>query len=288
MKRGLGVNEGAIWSRPVVLAPAVFSRAACVLVAFALAALTWVGDLRAQEDSLQAQVDSGEVEGVALEGVVFEGEVLDLRTGLPVLGAIVALPSLARSVMTDELGYFRMEGVPAGFYEISVIRLGYEGLLEELPVNGREIVAVHLTPGPIPLEGIEVEVISRAAQEMRAMGISSRSIVGPVEMESLRESYFSLDQLLTSRTLPRARYHPAMGVGGRGCLRVSRPSLRGGSCAALVVDGVLVNPEAADWVYRLSPNDIFAMRFLYGPAAAIRYGHRGSDGVLFIETRVGR
>ena len=56
----------------------------------------------------------------------------------------------------------------------------------------------------------------------------------------------------------------------------------------MVVDGVLMGPGASDWVYRMSTHDIFSVRFLYGPAAALRYGHRGSDGVLYIETRAGR
>ena len=59
-------------------------------------------------------------------------------------------------------------------------------------------------------------------------------------------------------------------------------------CAAVVVDGVLLGSEWLGWVYEMSTRDIFAVRFVQGPAAALRYGHRGGDGVLFIETRVGR
>ena len=220
--------------------------------------------------------------------VTLEGEVLDNANGLPVAVAIVAIPALNRSAVTDELGYFRIADIPAGYYPIRVMRLGYETLEAEVPINGREVLALHLTPGPVPIEGIDVEVIGREDIANRAMGISSRGIIGPVEMDELRQRYFSLDQVLSSRYMPRARFRHGREPGDPGCLMVTNLSLRGRNCAAIVVDGVLMGPSARDWVYRMSTHDIFSVRFLYGPAAALRYGHRGSDGVLFIETRAGR
>lgn len=221
-------------------------------------------------------------------GVTVEGEVLDLANNVPVAVAIVAIPALNRSAITDELGYFRFEGIPAGFYPIQVHRLGYQPLEAEVPLDGEEVLALYLTPGPVSLEGIEVRVTSEAGDERRAMGISTRSIIGPLEMEELRERYFSLDQILLGRYFPRARFRPGRDPGDPGCLVVSALALSGRSCAAVVVDGVFVGPEARDWVYRMSTHDIFSVRFLYGPGAALRYGHRGGDGVLMIETRVGR
>ncbi len=222
------------------------------------------------------------------DGVTLEGEVLDVVSGVPVAVAIVAIPALNRSTVTDDLGYFRLEGVPAGFYPIRVIRLGYESLEAEVPINGQEVLALYITPGPVALDGIEVEVTTTADVERRASGISSRSVIGPLEMDDLRERYFSLDQVLTGRYVPRARFRPGRGLGDPGCLMVTALRLSARSCAAVVVDGVLLGAEAADWVYRMSTHDIFSVRFLYGPAAALRYGHRGTDGVLLIETRVGR
>ena len=220
--------------------------------------------------------------------ITLEGEVLDLATGVPVLAAIVAIPALGRSAISDEMGYFRLEDIPAGFYPVQVVRLGYAKLEAEVPVNGKEVLAFHLTPGPISLEGIEVTVTGREDLEVRAAGTSSRAVIGPLEMEDLRERYYNLDQVLTTRNLPRARYRPPRVPGDTGCLVVSSLALSGRNCAAVVVDGVLLGPESAGWVYQLSTQDIFAMRFLYGPAAALRYGTRGGEGVLFIETRLGR
>ena len=220
--------------------------------------------------------------------ITLEGEVLDLVTGVPVVAAIFVIPALGRSAVSDEMGYFRMEDIPAGFYPVQVIRLGYVKLDAEVPINGQEVLALYLTPGPISLEGIEVEVIGREDLDARASGTSSRALIGPLEMEDLRERYFSLNQVLTTRSLPRARYEAPRIPGETGCLMVRTLGFGGGSCAAVVVDGVLLGPGQAGWVYQMSTHDIFAMRFLYGPGAALRYGHRGGDGVLIIETRMGR
>lgn len=241
----------------------------------AAAAVASHGALAAQDED-----DSG--------GITAEGEVLDNVNGLPVAVAIVAIPALNRSTVTDELGYFRFEDIAAGYYPIRVMRLGYETLDAEVPISGREVLALYLTPGPVSIEGIEVEVIGREDIANRAIGISTRGTIGPVEMDDLRKRYFSLDQVLTSRYMPRARFRQGREPGDPGCLMVTNLSLQGRSCAAVVVDGVLMGPAARDWVYRMSTHDIFSVRFLYGPAASLRYGHRGSDGVLFIETRTGR
>lgn len=224
----------------------------------------------------------------AATGITLEGEVLDVASGVPVAVAIVAIPALNRSAVTDELGYFRFEGIPAGFYPIRVMRLGYETLAAEVPVNGREVLAFHLTPGPVSLDGIEVVVKGQRDIETAARGTSSRGIIGPAEMDELRERYFSLDQILTGRYMPRARFRPGREPGDPGCLMATALRLSGRSCATVVVDGVLIGRDWSDWVYRMSTDEIFSVRFQHGPAAALRYGHRGSDGVLFIETRTGR
>ncbi len=220
--------------------------------------------------------------------VTIEGEVLDGTSRVPVAVAIVALPALGRSAVTDQLGYFQMTEVPPGVYEVRVMRLGYQELEAVVPINGLEVLAFHLAPGPVALDGIEVRVRDREDVDRRAMGISQRSIIGPLEMEELRKRYFSLDQVLTSRYLPRSRFRMGREPGDPGCLMVSQLALRGRRCAAVVVDGMLVGGMGSDWVYRMSTHDIFSVRFLYGPGAALRYGHRGGDGVLVIETRAGR
>ena len=89
----------------------------------------------------------------------------------------------------------------------------------EVPINGQEVLALHLTPGPVSLEGIEVVVIRREDLEARALGTSSHALIGPAEMEDLRQRYFNLGEILRTRSLPRARYHPPKIPGETGCLK---------------------------------------------------------------------
>ena len=237
-----------------------------------------------------------------------EGEVLDAATGVPVEAAIVTVIGQSVSDVSNQLGYFRLEEIPAGSHAIRVLRLGYQTLEEGVSIEGEEVLTVHLTPGPVPLREIEIEVIRRDEFDLRAVGIASHGLIGPAEMEDLRQRYMSLHQVLRTRPLPRARYHPPMIPGQTGCLRPTSGSFssagalaaRGAprsarlamrsnqyGCAAVVLDGVWLG-ESRGWAYDMHTQDIESVRFLHGAEATLQYGHRGAYGVLLVETRRGR
>ena len=254
----------------------------------------------AADPTLAQQAESGQV-------VTLQGEVLDLATGLPVNAAIVAVPGVGHSDVSNELGYFRIENIPPGVHAVRVTRLGYARLHEEIPISGGEVLALYLTPGPVPLKGIEIEVIKRDEYDLRAVGTASHGLIGPAEMEDLRLRYMSLHEVLRTRPLPRVRYPPPKIPGETGCLRptagsLSSPAtLAGGptrsgrlatrsnqhGCAAVVLDGVWLG-ESRGWAYDIHTQDIESVRFLHGAEATLQYGHRGAYGVLLIETRRGR
>ena len=198
-------------------------------------------------------------------------------------GVIVSLPGLALTAVTDSLGYYRLDEVPTGTHAVRAIRLGYEEFQAYVPVNGAEVLALYMTPSPIPLEGIEVTVVGLEDLDWRAVGTSRQAFVGPGEIEDLRDTYLSLDHVLKVRKLPRARYYPPLQPGGDGCLRLVT-NLGSRSCAMIVVDGVPIDPVSAGWIYQTSSHDIYSIRFLYGGEAILRFGHRGANGVLLIET----
>lgn len=269
---------------------AKIALAACGLV-FSVTGLA-PGAVAAQEDD-------------AALTVTLEGEVLDLATGLPVNAAIVAVPGVGLTDVSNELGYFRIENIPLGIHTVRVTRLGYARLHEEVPIIGGEVLALHLTPGPVPLRGIEIEVIRRDDLELRTVGTASHALIGPAEMEDLRQRYTSLHQVLRTRQMPRVRYHPPKEPGEMGCLRPTAQSRTGAKaikewgaptsaklamrsqqdgCSAVVVDGVWLD-ESRGWAYDIHTQDIESVRFLHGAEATLQYGHRGAYGVLVIETR---
>lgn len=218
--------------------------------------------------------------------VSVEGEVLDAVTGLPVVAAVIVLADLRRSTFSDDLGYFRFGDLAPGVHNVKVHRIGYESLDAEVIMNGLEVLVVRLDPGPIVLEGIEVEVMSSEDLEWRSAG-TRLGVIGPVEMEELAAVHLSLEQVLTRRVLSGVRFDHPNSFGGSGCLRpVGRAA---NQCVAVVLDGMLLgnSPSETAWVYDISPQDIFAVRFVSGFAAGVRYGYAANAGVLEIETRMG-
>ena len=249
----------------------------------ACAALTFVGDrpgpaeLGAQEKGTSTQV-------------TLEGEVVDASNNLPLEGAIVSLPSVSLTAVTDSLGYYRMDGVPAATHAIRVFRLGYEEFEADVPVNGNEILALYLTPGPISLQGIEVEVVGLSELDWRPVGTTRQAFIGPGEIEDLRDMYQSLDHILRVRRLPQVRYIPPVQPGGNlgdhtsnGCLRLVTDSGRR-VCAMVVMDGMPIDEKVAGWMYQTSAHDIYSVHFLNSIEGYQRYGFRGSYGALLITT----
>lgn len=263
-------------------------------------ALTLVGSLTGPA-ALRAQDETSP------DLITLEGEIVDGSNNVPVEGAIIGLPGLGVTAVSDRLGYYRIDDVPAGAHAVRVLRLGYEKFEAYVPVGGEEVLALYLTPGPIPLEGIEVKVVGLEDLEWRSAGTSDQGFISPGEFEELRDRYHNLDHVLRVRKLPRARYIPPVQPGGapppptdpgvpappsdtNGCLRLTHLSLatERPPCAMIVLDGVPIDPVSAGWVYQTSAHDIYSVRFLHGAEAALRYGLRGGSGVLLIQTHQGR
>ncbi|MXX56858.1 MAG: hypothetical protein F4106_12795 [Gemmatimonadetes bacterium] len=246
-------------------------------------ALTLIGTLLGPPELGAQDAEVGDL-------VTLEGEVVDASNNLPVEGAIVSLPSLGLTTATDSLGYYRLDRVPVDTHAIRVFRLGYDEFEADVPVNGGEVLALHLTPGPIPLEGIEVEVVGLDELDWRTVGTSRQAFIGPGEIEDLRDTYQSLDHILQVRRLPQVRYFPPVQPGGRpgdhtsnGCLRLVTQSGRP-VCAMVVMDGIPIDKVSAGWMYQTSSHDIYSVRFLGGMEGFQRYGERGTNGVLEITT----
>lgn len=238
-----------------------------------------------------ALAGSAEVRAQELADLVaLEGEVVDASNNLPLEGAIVSFPGLGLTAVTDSLGYYRLDEIPADTHPIRVFRLGYEEFQADVPINGVEVLALYLTPGPIPLEGIEVKVVGLGDLDWRPVGTSRQAFVGPGEIEDLRDTYPSLDHILRVRRLPQVRYIPPVQPGGipgdptsNGCLRLVTQSGRK-VCAMVVMDGTAIDEVSAGWMYQTSSHDIYSLRFLNAVDGFQRYGHRGSNGVLLITT----
>ncbi len=93
-------------------------------------------------------------------GSVVLGTVSDRDTGEPVTEAILRVLPLGCGTLTDGEGRFRIDGLPAGEYELRIRHVGFGERTVSLDVPGDRTVdlAIRLPPEAIEVEEIRVEV----------------------------------------------------------------------------------------------------------------------------------
>lgn len=90
---------------------------------------------------------------------VVHGVTRDSASGLPLAGALVDLrgATLRRTDRSDEEGNFRIGGVPAGRYSVSVLRIGYAELKTDVEVvDGDVVLSLAMRPIPQSLNAFRV------------------------------------------------------------------------------------------------------------------------------------
>ena len=110
-------------------------------------------------------------------------------------GAAVRVPSLNRSVSTDDRGEFRLDRLPSGEHELVVTYLGYGELRRTVEVQSGQtkLLDLELQISAITLEGVQVTVSERYTQsdalnEQRTAA-SIRNIVSREQMERFPDAH---------------------------------------------------------------------------------------------------
>ena len=96
---------------------------------------------------------------VQTQGTATVSGVVRDETGAPVREALVVIDpdSLSLRARTDTAGRFRIAAVPAGRYEVRVVRIGFRPHSRTIDVIGRELdVVIELRSVPIPLDTVAV------------------------------------------------------------------------------------------------------------------------------------
>ena len=88
------------------------------------------------------------------------GRISDAETGTPIAGVVVSVPALGRATLSDSLGRYLIDRLPAGTYELAARRIGYGRWSVEvlLPEGASVEVAFALRLEPIPVPEIQVRV----------------------------------------------------------------------------------------------------------------------------------
>ena len=184
------------------------------------------------------------------------GQVRRADTGEPIVGAVVAVPELARESRTDERGRYSLPGIAAGPRHLSVRSLGFapQTLHALVPRTGALEIDVTLTAVPQRL----AEVTVRQALAARGVDDSSRTTFPD---RTVRRREIDTWPLMAERD-------PLLALsGGEVIIRPEMPSglhIRGASAdqTAYRLDGVpVLNPlHAAGMVSAWNPDGIASVR----------------------------
>jgi hypothetical protein len=258
------------------------------------------------------------VAALTLRGATFTGVVVVDSTRQPLPGAEVTLQELGKSVLTDERGAFRLTGIPAGEYRLSVRRIGYGAADARVTFTAHETVERRVVLGrAVTLEAV---VVSRTAIDRSMPDFDDNRRIGLGHFLT-REEVSKYDGMKMSSVLQQI---PRLGLISRGgpawpvsqgakvpfcpgsppsaeCLRnqgfyvPDRSEANQGivvGCYSLVyVDGVLMNgirePTEPFDINTIAPDRVEAVEFYAGPAQTpLRYARMGSAcGVVVIWTR---
>ena len=212
------------------------------------------------------------------QGLTVSGNVLDASDGTAIPYASVHLKGTMNGVSADAQGHFSILVPADGMLVFTSI--GYK--TEEVPVNGRQVLSVRLTPDAEMLQETIVVAFGTATKESFT---GSAAVVGESEISRIQSSDVTralegvvagVQMSTSSGSLDSS---PSIRIRGVGTISssVDKEPL-------YVVDGV---PFSGD-LNNLNPSDIESMTVLKDAASNALYGARGANGVIMITTKKAR
>ncbi len=126
--------------------------------------------------------------------VTLQGVVLDEVTKTPVVGAAVYLEDESHGALTDALGAFRIEGVPADSQTVVATQFGYWEIAAAINVpEAGAVIEIELKPRPVLLDGVTA-VTDNIQTMVRRLQTRRRSL--PYQTRA-----FDQERLLRSRSV---------------------------------------------------------------------------------------
>lgn len=219
---------------------------------------------------------------------VLTGQVVDEKgEGLP--GISVLIKGTRQGTMTDPLGQFRLEDVPASF-RLLVSGVSIES--REIAVSNTDFLKIETTPKLGELD--QTVVIAYGTAKKRYLVESVSKVKGEdLSKQSVSNPILALGGRVAGLQIIQGSGVPGSNVTIR--LR-GRNSMVNGNDPLVVVDGVpfpttpintsflpaSISPSPLDF---LNPADIQSIEILKDASATAIYGSRGANGVILITTK---
>ena len=225
---------------------------------------------------------------MAQQTITVSGTVVAEKDGQPIAGAYVLANGTTLGAMTNDLGEFVIEDVPADAKEIIASFLGMT--TAKAPVQAAPVVIV-MQEDMNYLEDVVVVAYGSAKREAVTGSVTS------VKGESLASApVTSVDKALSGK-LAGVQVTAVSGQPGAASqIRIRGNSSINASNAPLwVVDGIPVILDGTSEMTNISsglatlnPNDIESITVLKDAAAAAVYGSRAANGVILVTTKSGK
>jgi TonB-dependent starch-binding outer membrane protein SusC len=215
------------------------------------------------------------------------GRVFDSVTEQPLAGVTVSVAE--RSMLTAADGRFLLPALPAGTHELRVQMTGYRAEVRTVSLAAGQTVNVAI--------GLDPEAI--ALEQLVVTGYGTRraaDIAGSVErvgQEQFNEGRIVSPEQLIQGRVAGLRVIDSGEPGGGVQIRIrGGTSISSSNEPLFVLDGVPLPTGGGLSAGRnplnfLHPDDIESITVLKDASATAIYGSRGSNGVIFIETRRG-
>jgi TonB-linked SusC/RagA family outer membrane protein len=211
-----------------------------------------------------------------------EGTVRHAQTRDPVENARVSVVGTNLFAVTNVNGYYAIENVPVGTYDVRVQVIGFQSVVytnQRVAAGLPTTVNFQLQPSILRIEGVVVTGVAEATQAVK-LPFTVEQIAGeelPVAMQTAEEA---IRGKVAGARVIRGEGTPG---GGVTVLLRGATTLTGSNEPLYVVDGVILGQSMVD----IDALDIANIEVVKGAAASALYGARAANGVISIETRRG-
>ena len=233
-----------------------------------------------------------------------DGRVVDEAGGAPLEAAQVVLTGTNRIETTNRDGRFTIRNVPAGPYQVRVLRLGYKPATQGATVASGETASLSfsLRSAPVQLD----ELVTTATGLQRKLEVANAVSTIDVTRVAEESPIAEFGNLISGRAAG-VQVQKSGGTTGTG----TRIRIRGSNSVSLsneplyYIDGIRMESGATSStldiggfgqgvgagpsrINDLNPDDIESIEIVKGPAAATLYGIQASNGVVRVTTKRGR
>lgn len=203
------------------------------------------------------------------------GQVVDTKTGEPIIGANVKVKGQAMGTITDYDGNFTLD-VPANSI-LEVTHVGYDKA--EVPVSKSGPMVIKLGEDSQALG--EVVVVGYGVQKKESL-TGSMQVVSAGKLKDVTAP--TVENMLSGKA-PGVQVSSGSGRPGDAAAIVIRgkSTINGSTDPLWVIDGVIVGNNSGT----LNPSDIESISILKDASSTAIYGSQGANGVVLVTTKKG-